>query len=152
MEAAASRTRPVLIAYDGSVHAQHAIAQSGELLRERLPALVVTVHQPLEKLPFAQLTVIPDELAEAMSKEARVTADEGAEQARRSGFEAEALAVTGAPVWRELVRVADERDAALIVIGSHGRTGLRYVALGSVATAVCQHANQPVLVGRHAEG
>ena len=38
----------------------------------------------------------------------------------------------------------------MIVIGSHGRSGVSYVAMGSVATAVAHHAGVPVLICRSA--
>jgi nucleotide-binding universal stress UspA family protein len=46
----------------------------------------------------------------------------------------------------EIVRVADEREVDLIVISSHGRTGLGRIIFGSTAEAVVRHANCPVLV------
>jgi nucleotide-binding universal stress UspA family protein len=52
---------------------------------------------------------------------------------------------TGAP-WHEIVEHA-RRDAAidLIAMGTHGRTGLTHVLLGSVAEKVVRHASCPVL-------
>jgi universal stress protein A len=46
----------------------------------------------------------------------------------------------------EIVRVADERNVDLIVISSHGRTGLGRIIFGSTAEAVVRHARCPVLV------
>ena len=46
----------------------------------------------------------------------------------------------------EIVRVAGERQVDLIVISSHGRTGLGRMIFGSTAEAVVRHANCPVLV------
>ena len=46
----------------------------------------------------------------------------------------------------EIVRVADERGVDLIVISSHGRTGLGRIIFGSTAEAVVRHARCPVLV------
>ena len=46
----------------------------------------------------------------------------------------------------EIVRVADEQGADLIVISSHGRTGLGRIIFGSTAEAVVRHARCPVLV------
>ena len=45
----------------------------------------------------------------------------------------------------DIVRTANEEHADLIVIGTHGRTGLRRVMMGSVAEAVMRHASCPVL-------
>mgnify|MGYP003573234851 CR=1 FL=1 len=55
--------------------------------------------------------------------------------------------VTGSPS-REIVKEARTWDADLIVIGTHGRTGLRHVFLGSVAENVVRLASCPVLTMR----
>jgi nucleotide-binding universal stress UspA family protein len=53
-------------------------------------------------------------------------------------------------IWQELERVIEDQHVDLIVVGTHGRTGLRKIALGSVAEAVFRHASCPVLtVGPH---
>ena len=148
MSGPAQNPGPVVIAYDGSSYAQEAITQAGQLLREGLMATVTTVWQPLKSIPFARLAVIPEDLAEAMTTEARATAEEGAERARNAGFEATPLVAAGDPVWHEILRVADEKAAGLIVIGSRGRSGLKHALMGSVATAVAQHSRRPVLIGR----
>jgi nucleotide-binding universal stress UspA family protein len=46
----------------------------------------------------------------------------------------------------EIVRVAKERGVDLIVVSSHGRTGLGRILFGSTAEAVVRHASCPVLV------
>jgi len=46
----------------------------------------------------------------------------------------------------EIVRVANEREVDLIVISSHGRTGLGRIIFGSTAEAIVRHARCPVLV------
>jgi universal stress protein A len=48
--------------------------------------------------------------------------------------------------FNEICRMAEQERASLIVIGSHGRTGLSHVLLGSVAERVVRHAPCPVLV------
>ena len=148
MPADSTREPPVLFAYDGSHHAKAAIEQAGQQLRTGRTALVLSVWQPLQSIPFAQLAVVPDEVAEAMGKGARETAAQGVELARAAGFDAEPLAEIGAPVWARMVQVADERDAAIVVLGSHGRSGLSYAAMGSVATAVAHHVKRPVMISR----
>jgi universal stress protein A len=56
--------------------------------------------------------------------------------------------VTGAP-WHEVVETAkQDHTFDLIVMGTHGRTGLKHVLLGSVAEKVVRHAPCPVLVTR----
>jgi universal stress protein A len=53
--------------------------------------------------------------------------------------------------WERIVELANEHNADLIVIGTHGRTGLQHFVLGSTAERVVQHAPCPVLVVRPAE-
>ena len=60
--------------------------------------------------------------------------------------------VTGAP-WNEIVSAAVSDSAVdLIVMGTHGRTGLKHVLIGSVAEKVVRHAPCPVLVVRTRQG
>jgi nucleotide-binding universal stress UspA family protein len=56
----------------------------------------------------------------------------------------EHLLVRGDPA-HEIVSVADREHADLIVLGTHGRSGLRRLLMGSVAESVVRHANCPVL-------
>jgi nucleotide-binding universal stress UspA family protein len=62
----------------------------------------------------------------------------------------EAALAHGVP-WQEIIAMACKRNATLIVMGTHGRTGLRHLLLGSVAEQVVRHASCPVLVCRHPE-
>jgi nucleotide-binding universal stress UspA family protein len=50
--------------------------------------------------------------------------------------------------WRGILEAADSGGADLIVMGSHGRSGIEKLVLGSVAQRVLSHAHQPVLVVR----
>lgn len=62
--------------------------------------------------------------------------------------------VTGVEVGRpfmEIIRYARENVIDLIVIGTHGRSGLKHVLLGSVAEKVVRKAPCPVLTIRHPE-
>jgi nucleotide-binding universal stress UspA family protein len=62
-----------------------------------------------------------------------------------AGLTVEELIVHGEAA-AEIVRVARERDVDLIVISSHGRTGLGRMLFGSTAESVVRHAHCPVLV------
>lgn len=50
--------------------------------------------------------------------------------------------------WEEITRVAKERKADLIVIGTHGHTGFKHMVMGSTAEKVVRYAGCPVLVVR----
>lgn len=141
-----------LIAYDGSDFAKEAIAEAGRQLRPRRAVIVLTVSEPLEKIPFIGAAGAPvDEetfssLFAAAQAGAEKTAAEGCDLAREAGLEPQALVVPGAPVWERIVASADEHDAGLIVIGSRGLSGLKHAVLGSVAAAVAQHSKRTVLI------
>jgi nucleotide-binding universal stress UspA family protein len=143
---------PVVIAYDGSEFAKTAIEQAGRELKTERKALVLTVWQPLASLPFVAgpSGQVPTDVVEGIERSASTVAAEGADLASAAGFEAEPVTVEGDPVWRKILDVADENDAAVIVCGSHGRTGFDYIAIGSVATAVAQHAGRPVMIAKTA--
>jgi nucleotide-binding universal stress UspA family protein len=49
-------------------------------------------------------------------------------------------------VWQRIVTCATDHDAELVVMGSHGRSGIGLVLMGSVAAAVSRHTERPVLI------
>jgi nucleotide-binding universal stress UspA family protein len=61
---------------------------------------------------------------------------------------AETLMRTGQP-WFEITEAAREQAADLVIIGTHGYTGLKHVLMGSTAERVVRHAPCPVLVVRN---
>ena len=138
--------RPVLFAYDGSEQAKAAIRQAGRQLQNGRPAIVLTVWQPFAALPFAGAPGVPTGLEEGFETEALRVANEGVELARSAGFAAHPNAEQGDPIWKRIVDSADEHDASIIVMGSHGRTGMSLVLLGSVAEATVRHTGRPVLI------
>ena len=145
-------SHPILIAYDGSANARHAVKWAGE----RFPgvsATVLHVWEPAEAaaarhgaMGLTDGAVLREAHGEAAAAAARLAA-EGAELARAAGLRAEGRAEPSVvPVWETIVRAADEADAALIVLGSRGLRGLRSLMLGGVSHQVAHHAHQPVLV------
>jgi nucleotide-binding universal stress UspA family protein len=64
------------------------------------------------------------------------------------GVPAAGVTVRRGTAWVELVRVADERDAQVIVVGTHGQSGFHPITLGSTATRIALLSARPtVLVG-----
>jgi len=145
-------TRPVLIAYDGSDFAKAAIVEAARQLLPGREAIVLTVREPMESIPFLGIggaavdQAAVDTIVAETERGAEQVSEEGARLAREAGLAASALVETGVPVWRRVVEVAQERDVGLMVLGSRGRSGLSYVLLGSVATAVAQHSKRSVLI------
>src|ERR1700752_2414192 len=91
-----------------------------------------------EPLPIADIT---EQLEDSAERELPKLAECEA----CAGLEVEKLLVHGEAA-SEIVRGAKERAVDLIVISSHGRTGLGRILFGSTAEAVVRHASCPVLV------
>jgi nucleotide-binding universal stress UspA family protein len=91
-----------------------------------------------EPLPIADIT---EQLEDSAERELPKLA----ECDECAGIETEELIVHGEAA-SEIVRVAKERNVDLIVLASHGRTGIGRILFGSTAEAVVRHATCPVLV------
>jgi nucleotide-binding universal stress UspA family protein len=148
---AVSRAHPLILCYDGSEGAKRAIGHAGALFSGG-HALVLTVWRSttsLGSVGWSGAMVMPNfaELDDAAFEAGASRAAEGASLARRAGLEAEPLTVEAdGPVWEAIVETADHRQAAVIVLGSRGLTGLRSILLGSVSGTVVHQAHRPTLV------
>jgi len=154
------RGGPVLFAYDGSAHARAAIERAGTVLQTG-PAVVATAWSSFEiAAPAALLAMTGDMVRESVTalddanrESAEETAAEGAELARKAGFDARPRAVrAGGPFFAALLEAADELDARAIVAGSRGRSPLAAAVLGSVSIGLLNHTKRPVLVVRGEDG
>jgi nucleotide-binding universal stress UspA family protein len=151
---------PVLIAYDGSEVARAAVRHSAELFPGH-PTVLATVWEPgLAAVPVAPTdpmgtgTMLPDPdtieaVDHAQRDHASRVAGEGAELARSLGLTAEPHAVPDeVDVADTLIDLAHELSAAVVVVGSHGISGLRSRLLGGVSRRLIGHCDRPVLVIR----
>jgi nucleotide-binding universal stress UspA family protein len=156
----AREAAPVLIAYDGSEVSRSAVRHAAELFAGR-PAVLATVWEPgLAAVPVGLSdtmgvgTLPPDpatiEAVDRLQREhASTVAADGAEFARSVGLVAEPQAVPDeVDVADTLIDIARERGAAVVVVGSHGISGLRTRLLGSVSRKLIEHCDRPVLVIR----
>jgi nucleotide-binding universal stress UspA family protein len=140
-------TGPVIFAYDGSELSKLAIDEAARQLGTGRDALAVTVWQPFAVgfVPVGGLRLDAEQTADVRHA-AELTAAEGASLAEQAGFRSRSAAIEAAPTWTGIVKVAEEHDCSLIVLGSHGRTGLASVLIGSVAEAVAAHSPRSVLI------
>jgi nucleotide-binding universal stress UspA family protein len=141
---------PVLFAYDGSELAGHAISEAGRQLRAGRDALVLTVWEPFN-VGFVPVggTGFNAAGADEVRAAAEKTALYGASLAEDAGFRAGILTAEAAPIWKGIIAAADSRDASLIVLGSHGRSGVTSLMTGSVASAVAARSRRSVLIVHH---
>lgn len=153
MNAAQFPPKRILVPFDFSEHSKHALAYAGTLA-EVHGAEVWLLHVgpstpaisgPLPDVTAAQAKVWTELLAEreaALVKELSKVAGDWTKrvtlhQAWRSGEPSNAI-----------MEFADEKDIELVVMGSHGRTGVKRALLGSVAERTVRLCQRPVLVVR----
>jgi len=156
----------LLLGYDGSDVARAALRRAAELFPGS-PIVIVTVWEPGLGAVVASsagadaagtLALPPDpRLVEQVDRveedHATAVAAEGARLARSLGLDAEPHPVPDeAHVADTIVGVAGECDAAVVVVGSHGKSGLRARLLGSTSRDVLARCPRPVLVVRTPAG
>ena len=145
--------RPVLFCYDGSEGSKAALVAAAELVAHPADAVVLTVWTPatilLARGGSLGASYVPNEaqIDEEEAAAAQRIADEGAEGARRRGYNASPrIAEVTESVPRTIADVADEIDAGLIVCGQRGLGFVRSALLGSVSHAISARAQRPVLI------
>ena len=141
--------KKILMPTDGSAASQKAIGQGLELAR--LSGAQVTFLYVLENVSYS-LWISPEslpyglELMEDLKRVGQEALQKAAELAQAAGVPYEAKLVEGRPVEAIL---AEAEDHDLIVMGTHGRSGLDRFMLGSVTEAVLHRSEKPVLVLRN---
>ena len=139
---------PILLCYDGTADADRAIESAAALFGPGR-AVVLDIGPPLTTAESLTLvsSVVPGAAYEELNTAGALEhARSGAERAEKAGFTAESRGELAAPVWEGIVNVADEIDAAVIVLGSRGLSGAREAFIGSVSHQVAEHSTRPVLI------
>jgi nucleotide-binding universal stress UspA family protein len=140
---------PILICYDGSDGAHRAIEVAARLLGTERRAVVLDIGPEItaaESLATLSPVVPGAAFEELNTDDARQRAQVGTERAIKAGFTATPRAELAAPTWEGITDVADELDAAVIVVGSRGLHGAREAVDGSVSHDVATRAGRPVLI------
>jgi nucleotide-binding universal stress UspA family protein len=152
----ASAAGPLLLCFDGSADAARAIEHAGLLFPAGRAILASVWQQPLSALGgIAWGDETPsmagvEELDQVAAERAGRVAADGLRIAERAGLSVESRVVTGSgPISSTILELAERNDAAAIVMGSRGLSGLGSIVLGSVSNAVVAHAHRPTLVIRH---
>src|SRR5688500_17697826 len=145
------RNERILLATDFSPPSRDAFVEAVELARrDEAHLTIVHVHEPLPALtPAADLVA---ELFERTARRADEVLDEWRREAVRLGLtRVDARRLDGV-AWHEVVETARALHVDVIVVGTHGRTGVRHVLVGSVAEKVVRHAPCTVIVVRPRPG
>ena len=131
----------ILVGTDGSKYSGIAINKAIDFAKAYGGSLVVlsVVDVPTEFYAEAPKAV------EDMIRTAREYTSAVKKQAEADGVKAESF-VGEAEAWEAIVKLAHDQEVNMVVVGSHGRTGLRRLLMGSVTEKVIGHAPCPVLV------
>ncbi len=92
-------------------------------------------------------TLYADTIRDRVHRERQQLMMETVTRFQEAGLEVEPVIINGNPA-DEIVRIAESRNASLIVVGAHARKGFKQAFLGSVSADVIRRAHQPVLVVR----
>jgi nucleotide-binding universal stress UspA family protein len=135
----------IMVPVDFSNHSLQALQAALEMLRlgEGGQLTLLSVVEP----PTRGLRIQTDDLHRQMELEAERELQELARTLVAEGLKIHVGVVCGSP-GEEICEQAARRGAKLIVISTHGHTGLKRYLLGSVAEKVVRHAHCPVLVLR----
>jgi nucleotide-binding universal stress UspA family protein len=136
----------ILVPTDFSDHAHEALRYAAELARSFGASLTIlhvydiTPYVLPDSVPLYdsfQLTQVREEFQRHLETLRTVAQQAGASQV-------DTQLLQGSP-FAEIARFADEHQFALVVMGTHGRTGLAHLLLGSVTEKVVRKAGCPVL-------
>lgn len=145
-----AKIRTVMVASDFSSASRAAFERAVELAKANRARLLV-MHALALVPPTLGGEYMPpqtwDRIEAANRAEARKQIDALVTKAKRAGVRATGLIMVGSP-YEVIVRASRSKRADVLVLGTHGRTGLPRFLLGSVATRVVATARCPVLTVR----
>ena len=144
--------RHILIPTDGSELAEHAVTTGLSLAKSvGAKASVIIVEAPFNvfAVPESKIRQMPEAFAkhaEQIKKHATSVLDHAANAAKQAGVSCDTIQVENEQPYQAIIAAAKDRGCDLIVMASHGRSGLSAVLLGSVTNKVLTHTKIPVLV------
>ena len=141
----------ILVATDGSEISERAVAHATELaqkLKTRL--LIVTITEPFHILSLGveQLESTRPEYNRHMAEHAQTVLASAVKVASEVGVECQIIHRSAEHPYAAILNVANDRGCDLIVVGSHGRSGLSSLLLGSTTMKILAHSTLPILVVR----
>jgi nucleotide-binding universal stress UspA family protein len=145
--------KTILVPHDFSSCANHAAALARDVARVTGAKLVLAHVAEIPAGLGVDTAIVPEEggapikLRDYAVANAEERLGDLADRLRKDGMEVVTTVVVGDSV-DEILRATAEAGADLIVMGTHGRTGLRHLLTGSVTEKVVRHATVPVLTVR----
>ena len=142
--------KKILVPLDGSPTSELALSHAIALARDAGAALVVLMaYDPYPYIAAAaEYGSYQVQLAEDLRLEAEHTVTAACARVAAANLPEASHVAESQKVWRSILDFAQSDKADLIVMGSHGRSGLDKLVMGSVSQRVLQHTHLPVLVVR----
>jgi len=138
----------LVVALDGSECADHALELALTLAKAGGGKLAIcSVADPAPLYGSLEPAAMAEHALLEINRNAERIVDEGTAKAAAVGVAAQGKVLEGEPV-REIVKHAAAEHADAIVIGTHGRSGLTRLLMGSIAEGVLRSASMPVLTVR----
>ena len=144
--------RHIFIPTDGSELAERAMTHGLSLAKSvGAKVSVVIVETPFNVYDVPELRVqqMPEEFvtnAEQIRKHAKSVLNRAADAAELAGVSCDTIQVEHDKPYQAIIAAAKDKGCDLIVMASHGRSGLSAALLGSVTSKVLMHTKTPVLV------
>jgi nucleotide-binding universal stress UspA family protein len=141
----------ILFPTDGSELCEKVTPQLIEFARLHGARIVaISVAQPFPFVPMTEVGVIPDAQVfdTQMDGVARTSLEKVSTAAALAGVPCEGVITSSPSPSDEIVAAAEQHGCDLILMASHGRTGLDKLLLGSATQKVLSHTQLPVLVLR----
>jgi nucleotide-binding universal stress UspA family protein len=143
----------ILAALDGSRAARLALDEAVKLAKASGAQVVAVsvVEHPARLVDVGAVYMAEETPSPAATDAATAALSEADEVCKAAGVSASTRAVDayGEDIATVIARTADECEADVIVMGTHGRRGVRRMLVGSVAESVLRAASVPVLMVRH---
>jgi universal stress protein A len=139
----------ILVAVDFSDSSDNAF-QMALALAQKFSARLLILHvinEPVDLRGFYVPHISFDKLEEEIEEGAKKLMESFCRQHTGEFANFESLIVPGMP-YEEIIKQAEHQSAELIVLGTHGRTGLDHVLFGSTAEKVVRKSKVPVLTVR----
>jgi len=143
----------ILVPVDGSDASHAGLNEAISMAGEHQGRLrLVHVVDDLITMPIYEGAIFAGELIEQLRKQGRKLLDDCVALCSKHGIAAEAVLLerVGGQAGSLIIEQAHEWPAELIVMGTHGRRGLKRIVLGSDAEYVVRHATMPVMLVRAA--
>jgi len=140
--------RRILVPVDGSATSLRGLSEAVALAkRERSRIFLVHVLDEFFVLAAPEAAVYSESVIEDLQRGARRVLEKAEARVRAAGLQVSSVMpeTVGGRAGDEIVRQAKKLKADLIVIGTHGLSGLKHLLLGSIAERVVQKAPCPVL-------